>query len=68
MRELDALIAAGWGNIPQTMIPLDWRKHTPPKYYPNSEQDILDAKHTRSGRSKRRTFAELRATREGGRR
>ena len=29
--ELDQLIKAGWGNIPQPLIPRDWRNRKPPK-------------------------------------
>ena len=28
--ELDALIAAGWGDVPGNLIPADWRTTTPP--------------------------------------
>jgi hypothetical protein len=29
-RELDELIAAGWGHVPGRLIPPDWREREPP--------------------------------------
>jgi hypothetical protein len=30
MKTLDELIAAGWGHVPQDLIPPDWKKRSPP--------------------------------------
>ncbi len=48
MHELDALIAGGWGNVPQTRIPPDWRTRKPKRSEVfDREADSLDRKHVR---------------------
>lgn len=33
MRELDEMIAGGWGSVPQRLIPQNWRDVDPPATY-----------------------------------
>ncbi len=66
MRDLDALIEAGWGDTPQTQIPLDWRTKRPPQkfYTTETHEETIIVSRLR----KRRTVAEIRADRERAKR
>jgi len=65
--EIEALILAGWGNMPQTMIPKDWRsKQAPPD--PSDEplcNALPEAEHATRPRQKRyrRSYSEIRQQR-----
>lgn len=62
-QHLDELIAAGYGDIPQTQIPPDWRaKQAPTRTYQQTSRGE-DFTSKRKQRRRRRTYAELRANR-----
>ena len=58
MRELDELIAAGWGEVPQDRIPADWRTRKAPKYSATPEH----REHVKAGM--RRVFERRQAKRK----
>ena len=38
--ELDAMIAQGWGDVPQDKIPDDWRTRRRQRYHTSLNQDL----------------------------
>jgi hypothetical protein len=54
MAELDALIAAGWGDTPSRKIPADWRTKAPPTPRRSSAHEALHAPTDRRRARRRR--------------
>lgn len=61
-QHLDELIEAGYGDIPQTQIPVDWRTRRP-ALHSFAQTEHPEQLRVPQQRRKRRTYAELRADR-----